>query len=77
MKRLLIITLNDGSTKEIDLLKRGQLPLGAKRDSVQIQELCGMFAAGGFWDEAESLYIAPAMIYKVNPVFSDLELATK
>lgn len=72
---MLIITLNDGSTKEIDLLKRGQLPLGVKRDSVSIQELCAVFAAGGFWDETESLYIAPAMIYKINPMFSDLEIS--
>lgn len=74
MKRILLITLADGTTKEIDLLKRGQLPIGIKRDDVQIQRLCGDFAACGFWDETDSLYIAPAMIMKINPVFTDLEI---
>ena len=76
MKRLLIITFTDGTTKEIDLLKRASnLPIGLKHNSPIIQQTCSDFAINGYWDETIDSYIAPATIKSVKPSFTDLEIS--
>lgn len=73
MKRNLIITLSNDLIIEIDLIARGQLPIGVKSNDLFIQKICEEFATKGFWNESTNSYIAPGNIKLVSPDFTDLK----